>query len=79
MTLETRPAFDAPASTRVRNIAELRTMASSVFGDDDAAEIWLRAPNRIFRETAPMDALDTEAGAATVRQVLNAIATGGAA
>ena len=77
MALETHPAFDVSAAVGTRNETEVRTMASSVFGNDAVAEIWLRFPNRAFHELAPLDLLDTEAGAATVRQVLNAIATGG--
>jgi uncharacterized protein (DUF2384 family) len=52
-------------------------MASKVFGDDEAAKTWLRTPNLTFQDGAPMDYLDTEPGAIAVRQVLNAIATGG--
>ena len=38
---------------------------------------WMRQPNRAFDGTAPLDLMDTEPGAVAVRQVLNAIATGG--
>lgn len=54
-------------------------MAQIVFDDTEVAKTWLRTPNLAFRNTAPMDYLDTEPGAVAVRQVLNAIASGGVA
>jgi uncharacterized protein (DUF2384 family) len=39
----------------------------------------MRQPNRALGNTAPLDLMDTEPGAVSVRQVLNAIATGGVA
>jgi len=54
-------------------------MARNVFEDVDVAKTWLRTPSRAFHDVAPMDYLDTEPGAISVRQALNAIATGGAA
>jgi uncharacterized protein (DUF2384 family) len=39
----------------------------------------MRQPNRAFGNTAPLDLMDTEPGAVAVRQVLNAIGTGGTA
>jgi putative toxin-antitoxin system antitoxin component (TIGR02293 family) len=58
---------------------DLTQLAHDVFEDQDAAKTWLRTPNRAFHDAAPMDYLDTELGARWVRQVLNAIATGGVA
>lgn len=79
-TLMRRGALlDAGASERIWRLADLYTMARDVFADDEAARVWLRTPNRAFRDVAPMDYLDTEPGASSVRQVLNAIASGGAA
>ena len=54
-------------------------LAKDVFVDAEAAKAWLRTRNRAFDDAAPMDFLDTEPGAMAVRQVLNAIAAGGAA
>ncbi|ATQ77206.1 hypothetical protein CR152_23815 [Massilia violaceinigra] len=71
--------MDAAASERLWRLAHLVAMAQDVFEDDEAAKTWLRSPNRVFGDAAPMDYLDTEPGAMSVRQVLNAIATGGAA
>ena len=71
--------LDSAASERIWRLADLMTMAQAVFEDAEAAKAWMRTPNRTFRNLAPMDYLDTEPGAMAVRQVLNAIATGGAA
>jgi putative toxin-antitoxin system antitoxin component (TIGR02293 family) len=71
--------LDAAASERIWRLADLVAMASDVFENDEAAKEWLRTPNRAFRDVAPMDLSDTEPGANAVRQVLNAIATGGVA
>lgn len=71
--------LDAAASERLWRLADLVAMAEDVFEDNGAARAWLRTSNRTFRDAAPMDFLDTEPGAMSVRQVLNAIATGGAA
>ncbi|MDL2354483.1 MAG: DUF2384 domain-containing protein [Pseudomonadota bacterium] len=71
--------IDAAASERIWRLADLLTMASDVFEDEEAAKTWLRMPNRAFGDLAPMEYLDTEPGAMAVRQVLNAIGTGGTA
>lgn len=71
--------IDAAASERIWRLADLVTMAQDVFEDEEAAKTWLRTPNRAFRDLAPMDYLDTEPGAIAVRQVLNAIGSGGVA
>lgn len=79
-TLIKRGALLDPASSeRIWRLADIALMATEVFENESDAKIWLRAPNRTFPEGAPIDYLDTEPGAAMVRQVLNAIATGGAA
>ncbi|MDB5962734.1 MAG: hypothetical protein JWP59_4028 [Massilia sp.] len=71
--------MDAGVSERVWRLADLAHMAREVFDNKEAANDWLRTPNRTFSNTAPMDYLDTEPGAMSVRQVLNAMATGGLA
>lgn len=71
--------IDAAASERIWRLADLVTMAHDVFENEEAAKTWLRTPNRAFRNLAPMEYLDTEPGAMAVRQVLNAIGTGGVA
>jgi putative toxin-antitoxin system antitoxin component (TIGR02293 family) len=71
-------SMDAATSERIWRLADVMSMAKDVFDDVEAAKAWLRTKNRTFRGAAPMDYLDTEPGAMAVRQVLNAIATGGA-
>ena len=71
-------SLDAAASERIWRLADLMAMAREVFEDEESAKIWLRNPNPAFHYAAPMEYLDTEPGAMAVRQVLNAIATGGA-
>lgn len=70
--------LDASASERIWRLADVAAMAEDVFEDELAAKQWLRSPNQAFLGVAPIDYLDTEPGAKAVRQVLNAIATGGA-
>jgi putative toxin-antitoxin system antitoxin component (TIGR02293 family) len=70
--------MDAATSERIWRLADVMSMAKEVFDDVEAAKAWLRTRNRTFHDAAPMDVLDTEPGAMAVRQVLNAIATGGA-
>lgn len=70
--------MDAAASERLWRLADLMSMAIAIFDDEEMAKTWLRTPNLSFHDVAPMDYLDTEPGAAAVRQVLTAIATGGA-
>lgn len=70
--------MDASASERIWRLADVMHMACEVFDDEETAKAWLRTPNLSFHRAAPMDYLDTEPGAMAVRQVLNAIATGGA-
>jgi putative toxin-antitoxin system antitoxin component (TIGR02293 family) len=70
--------LDSSASERLWRLADVAAMAEDVFEDETAAKQWLRSPNQAFLGVAPIDYLDTELGAKAVRQVLNAIATGGA-
>jgi putative toxin-antitoxin system antitoxin component (TIGR02293 family) len=70
--------LDSAASERLWRLADVAAMAEDVFEDEAAAKLWLRSPNQTFLNTAPIEYLDTEPGAKAVRQVLNAIATGGA-
>lgn len=72
-------SLDTTASERLWRLAHVIAMAQDLFEDDAAAKIWVRSANLAFGDVAPMDYLDTEPGAMAVRQVLNAIATGGVA
>jgi putative toxin-antitoxin system antitoxin component (TIGR02293 family) len=71
--------IDAAATERVYRMGTVTRMAIDVFEDETAAIEWMRQPNRAFDDAAPLDLMDTEPGAIAVRQVLNAIATGGVA
>jgi putative toxin-antitoxin system antitoxin component (TIGR02293 family) len=71
--------IDAAATERVYRMGTVARMAIDVFEDEATAIAWMRQPNRALGDTAPLDLMDTEPGAVSVRQVLNAIATGGVA
>ena len=71
--------IDPSATERLYRMGMVARMAIDVFEDEATAIEWMRRPNRAFDDTAPLDLMDTEPGAVSVRQVLNAIATGGVA
>lgn len=60
-------------------IAMIVGRAAKVFASEDIAAQWLRTPNPNLGGETPLACLDTETGAASVFQVLNAIESGGAA
>ncbi|MGH8684595.1 MAG: type II RES/Xre toxin-antitoxin system antitoxin [Nitrosospira sp.] len=69
--------IDSAATERIYRIGKVTLMAIEVFEDDNKAIEWMRQPNPTLANTAPLDLMDTEPGAQSVQQVLNAIATGG--
>lgn len=69
--------IDAAATERVFRMGAVTRMAIDVFENEKNAIAWMRQPNLALGGTAPLDLLDTEAGGDCVRQVLNAIETGG--
>ena len=71
--------IDAAATERVYRMGTVTRMAIEVLEDEETAIQWMRQPNRVFGDVAPLELMDTEPGAVAVRQVLNAIATGGVA
>jgi putative toxin-antitoxin system antitoxin component (TIGR02293 family) len=71
--------IDPAATERVYRMAAVTRLAADVFENEGAAIAWMRQPNRGLGGNAPLDLMDTEPGAASVRLVLNAIATGGVA
>lgn len=71
--------MDIAASERVWRMADVTAMAVDVFDGEEGAKRWLTSPNRSLQGSSPLEFLDTEPGAIAVRQILNAIATGGAA
>ena len=71
--------IDPAATERVYRMSSITHMAIDVFENRDTAIAWMAEPNRSLGDAAPLDLMDTEPGAAAVRLVLNAIATGGVA
>jgi putative toxin-antitoxin system antitoxin component (TIGR02293 family) len=71
--------LDPAVTERLYRIAEVAHMAVAIFGSPEAATQWMRQPNPALGGVAPLDLMDTEPGAAAVRLVLNALATGGVA
>lgn len=71
--------IDPAASERVYRMGSVTRMAIDVLESESAAIDWMCQPNRALASAAPLELMDTEPGAVAVRQVLNAIATGGAA
>ena len=71
--------LDQGASERIYRMGTVARMAIAVFEDETNALAWMRQPNRALGDAAPLDLMDTEPGAVAVRQVLNAIASGGVA
>lgn len=71
--------IDSGATERIYRMGAVTRMAVEIFDGEAAAVDWMRQPNRALGNAAPLELMDTEVGAVSVRQVLNAIATGGAA
>lgn len=71
--------IDSAATERVYRMGAVTRMAIEVFEDKANAILWMRQPNLALGNVAPLDLMDTEPGASSVRQILNAIATGGVA
>ena len=71
--------IDSAATERIFRMGCVTRMAIEVFEQEDAAIAWMRQPNRALGDSAPLELMDTEPGAVSVRLVLNAIATGGTA
>jgi putative toxin-antitoxin system antitoxin component (TIGR02293 family) len=57
-------------SDRVVRVARIFTLALQVFANREKAWRWLRKPTWIFDDKAPLDFLDTEAGARAVEEEL---------
>ena len=71
--------IDSAATERVYRMGAVTRLAMDVFEDKESAIAWMRQPNLALGNVTPLELMDTEPGAASVRQVLNAIATGGVA
>ena len=64
-------------SDRLYRLARIIALAHQSLGDQERTMRWLKRPNRALGGTAPIGALDTEAGARQVENVLGRIAYGG--
>lgn len=71
--------IDAAATERIYRMAAVMKLAADVFENEAAAIAWMCETNPGLGGAAPLDLMDTEPGADSVRLILNAIATGGAA
>jgi putative toxin-antitoxin system antitoxin component (TIGR02293 family) len=64
-------------SDRLYRLARLIAIANEYLGDQARARRWLKRPNRALGGVAPVAAIDTEAGARQVENILGRIAYGG--
>jgi putative toxin-antitoxin system antitoxin component (TIGR02293 family) len=64
-------------SDRIYRLARIVALARQNLGSGDLALRWLKRPNRALGGSAPVAAIDTEAGARQVENVLGRIAYGG--
>ena len=71
---ESIPGVDA--DSRYLNILK---MVAELFESKDLAAEWMQQPNQALGGIKPLDLIATESGIQSVRQALNAIATGGVA
>ncbi|WP_295751388.1 antitoxin Xre/MbcA/ParS toxin-binding domain-containing protein [Undibacterium sp.] len=71
--------IDSAATERVYRMGAVTRMAIEIFEDKEHAIAWMRQPNLALGNAMPLELMDTEPGAVSVRQILNAIATGGVA
>lgn len=69
--------IDSASSERVLRMSSVMKLGMDVFGDEESAINWMKTPNQALQGAEPLDLMDTEPGAMSVREVLNAIATGG--
>lgn len=68
--------FKRDESDRLMRVARLYAFAEDVLGSRDAAEIWMRTPNRALDGAQPLDELGTEMAAREVDDVLGRIRHG---
>ena len=69
----------AEQSDRLLRVVRIFALAEDTFGSRDKALLWLRRPNRVLDDEAPLELLDTETGARQVETLLGRIAHGIAA
>ncbi len=68
--------LDPIISDRIYRLARIVAQAEMVFENREAAETWLKRPNRALGGGIPLDFLDTDAGALTVSNLLGRIEHG---
>lgn len=66
----------AEESDRLVRLARVFTHAIDVFGDREKAATWLKRPNRVLHNMAPIDTLDTDLGVQEAETVLGRIEYG---
>jgi putative toxin-antitoxin system antitoxin component (TIGR02293 family) len=64
-------------SDRLYRLARIVALAKHYIGGDEAANRWLKRPNRALGGKNPLELIDTEPGARAVENVLGRIAYGG--
>jgi putative toxin-antitoxin system antitoxin component (TIGR02293 family) len=72
-------SFDSAVTECIYRLIAVSQTAIETFENEDAAIVWMRTPNRALGGGAPLDLMDTPVGEASVRQILNAIVSGGVA
>lgn len=65
--------LSAAESDRLMRLARVVSHAIEVFGDVDKAAAWLNEPNRLLKNAAPIDLLDTDVGTHSVETMLGRI------
>jgi putative toxin-antitoxin system antitoxin component (TIGR02293 family) len=68
--------FERGESDRLVRVARLYALAEDVLGSRDAAETWMRTPNRALDGALPLDLLETEISAREVEDTLGRIRYG---
>ena len=63
-------------SDRAFRMASVYTLAEEVFEDAQSARAWFKEPNRALHGEAPLELLDTEAGAEDVIRILKRVEYG---
>lgn len=66
-------------SDRLMRVARVLALAEETFGSQEKAAVWMRRPTAALGGEAPLDLLDTDAGARAVEALLGRIAYGIAA
>jgi putative toxin-antitoxin system antitoxin component (TIGR02293 family) len=68
--------LSAEESDRMVRVARVMAHAIDTFGSETKASSWLRTPNLVLADQAPLDLLDTDAGVRQVETVLGRIEYG---